>query len=246
MSETTEYAGTAPAPQAMPSFWEDLIEIFVHPADVYRRRAKDSFWPPLLFVVLAIGIVTFATFNVLTPVFDAEFTRNTAKQVAANPQAAAQIEKMRGTMMAFSKFTLPFFLGIGVIVLGLVTWLVSKLFDAKTTAGQGLMVAAWAYMPRVIGSILGSAQALFMDPAKLNSALAISLSPARFLDADTANPIVFQMLGRLDLMILWETVLLAIGVAVTGEISKKKAVWFAIVIWLLGAVPALRNAIAQM
>jgi hypothetical protein len=246
MSETTEYAGTAPAPQAMPSFWEDLIEIFVHPADVYRRRAKDSFWPPLLFAVIAIGVITFATFNVLSPIFDAEFTRNTAKAAAANPQAAAQIEKMRGTMTAVSKFIAPVFIGIGIIVLGLITWLVSKIFDAKTTAGQGLMVAAWSYMPRVLGTILGSAQALFMDPAKLNSALSISLSPARFLDVDTANPLVYQLLGRLDLMILWQTVLLAIGVMVTGQITRSKAIIFGIVIWVVGALPMIRNAIAQM
>jgi len=241
----TDITQTAAAPNA-PSFWEDVIEIFVHPVDVFRRRADTSFWPPLLFVAITIGVITFATFNVLTPIFEAEFARNTAKQVAQNPQAAAQINAMKDTMLNVSKFTIPIFLIIGTMVLGLVTWLVSKMFDAKTTAGQGLLVASWAYMPRVLGTIAVSAQALFMDPAKLNSQLAVSLSPARFLDVETANPILYQMLGRLDLMILWETVLLAIGIYVTGKITKNQAIVFGVLIWLLGAVPVLRNAIVQM
>lgn len=247
MTETTEYSGDVPTPPApMPSFWEDVIEIFVHPADVYRRRADTSFWPPMLFVAAAIGVITFATFNVLSPVFEAEFTRNTAKQIADNPQAAAQIGKMRDTMLTVSKFTLPVILLISMLVVGLVTWLVSKMFDAKTTVGQALLVVGWAYMPRILGSIAGSAQALFMDPARLNSQLAISLSPARFLDADTANPILFQMLGRLDLTIIWETVLLAVGIYVTGKITKNKAIAFGVVMWIIGAIPVLRNAITQM
>jgi hypothetical protein len=251
MSEITEHTGTAPTPQpqpqqAMPSFWEDVIEIFVHPVDVFRRRANDSFWPPLLFVAVAIGLIVFATFNVLTPVFEAEFTRSTAKTIADNPQAAAAVEGMRDTMLKVSRFTVPVFIVIGIFVLGLVAWLLSKMFDAKTTAGQGILIAAWSYMPRVLGTIAGSTQALLMDPSKLNAQLAISLSPARFLDPDTANPLVYQMLGRLDVTIIWETILLAIGVYVTGKISHTQAIVFAIVNWLLGAVPMIRNAVAQM
>jgi len=246
MSETTEYAGTTSAPQAMPSFWEDLIEIFVHPSDVFQRRANSSFVPPLLFVAIVTGIITFATFNVLAPIFDAEFTRNSAKAIAQNPQAAAGVARMHDIAMNIFRFGTGIFLAIGILILGLVTWLVSKMVDAKTTAGQGLMIAAWAYMPRVLGSIIGSAQALFTDPAKLTSAMATSLSPARFLDVDTANPVLFQILGRLDLMILWETALLAIGVAVTGKITKNKAIIFAVAMWILGALPAIRTGIMQM
>jgi hypothetical protein len=242
MTEATQATGV----QNSPSFWEDVIEIFVHPADVFRRRANSSFWPPLLFVAITIGIITFATFNVLAPIFEAEFTRNMAKQVAENPQLAARMDGMRDTMLKVSKFTFPIILIISMMVLGLVTWLVAKMFDSKATAGQGLLIAAWAYMPRVLGSILGSAQALLMDPAKLNSQLAISLSPARFMDVETANPVVYQILGRLDLTVLWETALLAIGIYVVGKTTKNGAIIFGIVMWILGALPVIRNAIVPM
>lgn len=244
MTDATTNSTTTPANG--PSFWEDVIEIFVHPVDVYRRRANASFWPPMLFVAIAIGVITFATWNVVSPVFEAEFTRNMAKQMAQNPQAAASMEKMKDTMMGVTRFTIPIGLLVSMLVVGLLTWLVGKLFDSKATLGQGMTIAGWAYMPRLLGTIAGSVQGLLLDPSKLNSAGAISLSPARFMDVDVANPLIYQMLGRLDLTILWETALLGVGLYAIGKVSKGSATVFAIIMWVLGSLPVIRNAYAQM
>ncbi len=58
-------SSTAPAAPQKASFWEDLIDIFFSPANVFRRNQDKSVWPPLLFVSLAIGVIFFATFNQL-------------------------------------------------------------------------------------------------------------------------------------------------------------------------------------
>jgi hypothetical protein len=83
-----------------------------------------------------------------------------------------------------------------------------------------------------------------MDPEKLTGQLAISLSPARFMDPDTSNPVLYQMAGRLDLITIWVTILLAVGLYVTGKVTKEKAVIFGILIWIIGALPTLRQAFA--
>ena len=93
----TEPTSTPTAPAPTTSFWEDVIDIFVSPAAVFRRRQNTSVWPPMLFVALSIAIIFFATFNTLEPIFDAEFTRNTAKAMANNPQMTPEMmERMRG------------------------------------------------------------------------------------------------------------------------------------------------------
>jgi hypothetical protein len=246
MTDVTQ-AATISAPTPMPSFWEDVIEIFLHPADVFRRRKDTSVWPPLLFVALTIGIITFATFNTLAPIFEAEFGRNGAAAMAKNPNITQeQMNKMRDLSVNIGKYTLPLIIAISMFVLGVVSWLVSKMFGAVTTFNQALVVAAWSYFPRILGSIAGVIQGLLMDPASLNSQLAISLSPARFMSVDTANPLVYQMLGRLDLITLWVTALLGIGFYVTGKISKRSAATFAVVMWILGSLPALRTAYMLM
>jgi hypothetical protein len=248
MTESTAASEESrPTPAKQPSFWEDVIEIFIHPADVYRRRANASVWPPMLFVALAIGIVTFATFNTLEPIFEAEFNRNMVKSMAKNPQITQEMaDKMRDTGISIAKYTIPIIILISMFVVGVVTWLVSKLVGAKTTFHQGLVVAAWAYFPRVLGAILGSVQGLLMDPSKLNSQLAISLSPARFMDVDTANPLLYQVLGRFDLITIWVTILLAVGIYVTGGITKQRAVVFGIIVFVVGMLPALRTGYMLM
>jgi hypothetical protein len=133
-----------------------------------------------------------------------------------------------------------------MFILGSVAWLVGKLFGSKQSYHAALVVAAWAYMPRVLGAVINGAQGLLMDPSKLNAALSVSLSPARFMDPDASNPLLYQLAGRFDLITIWVTVLLGIGFYVTGKVSKGKAVGFAIAIFVVGALPALRQAYLAM
>jgi hypothetical protein len=240
MTESTANAATTPVKST--SFWEDVIDIFFQPTAVFRRREGKSAWPPLLFVSIAIGIITFATFNSMSPIFDAEFARRTAKAVAQNPQAAERINSMRNTMGSVTRFAAAPGVFLAMLVLGTFTWIVGKLVGSKQTFEAAIAVAAWAYMPRVIGGVIGAVQTLVMDPAKLTSAMAISLSPARFLDPDAANPLLFALLGRFDLITIWVTVLLAIGMYVTGRVTKERAAIFGILMWIIGALPALQQA----
>ena len=248
MSETTEFTGAPqapPAPQApMPSFWEDAIDIFVSPVGVFSRRENDSFWKPFLFVIVAFSVISIATFDSLQPIFESEFTRRMAasNQKLTADQAAAGM----GFMLKFAKYLVPFGVTVGMVILGFATWLVSKFFSAKTTVSQAFVVAAWSYFPRILGVIAGGVQGLFMDPSKLTAAQSISLSPARFMDPDASNPLVYQLLGRLDITVLWETVLLAIGIYVTGKISKNAAIGFGVVIFLLGSLQAVQAGLSLM
>lgn len=243
MSESSAAAASASAPP-QPSFWEDVIDIFFQPANVFRRRQNRSVWPPMLFVAIGIGLIFFITFNTLQPIFDAEFTRGTAKVMASNPQLTpAALDKMRSVNLSIARYAIGVIMLITMAVLGSIVWLVGKFFGSEQTYHAALVVAAWSYMPRVIGSVLAGVQGLVMDPSKLNSQLAISLSPARFLDVDSANPVLYQILGRFDLITIWVTVLIGVGIHVTGKLGKGRAAGVAIVMWVIGALPAIRQAL---
>lgn len=240
-------SSTAPAAPQKASFWEDLIDIFFSPANVFRRNQDKSVWPPLLFVTLAIGVIFFATYNQLAPIFDAEFTREMAKQAATNKQLTPEvIEKMKGVSGMITRYGFGVIMFFTMLILGAVSWLVGKLVGSAQTFHSALMVAAWSYMPHIIGAVSGGVQGLLMDPASLTGPTAISLSPARFVPPDQMNPIALQFLGRFDLITIWVTILLAIGLYVTGKVSKSRATVFGIIIWLLGALPALRQAYMSM
>jgi hypothetical protein len=135
---------------------------------------------------------------------------------------------------------------VTMAILGLFTWLLGKVVGSAASLHDGLVIAAWSYFPRILGAIAGGVQGLVMDPAKLNSQLSITLSPARFMDPATANPLLYQLAGRFDLFTIWVTILLAVGVAVLGKVSKGRAAIFGVLIWFVGGLYVFRTAYLSM
>lgn len=243
-----EYSRSAPTPPAASiSFWEDLVDIFVQPAAVFRRRERASVWPPLLTVTLLSFAIALATTGVLQPIFDAEFSRASADVMRRNPQVTPQMlergRRFGEVMLGWGSLArVP----ITVLVISAVAWLVGKLVGARQTFHAALVVVSYAYMARVVGALLNGVQGLLMDPAALTSQYAISLGPARFVDPDATNKLLLALLGRLDLVTIWFTVLLAVGIFATGRVSKIRAAAFGVSIWIVASLPALRSAYMQM
>ena len=251
MSDTLEATVAKPTPEQ--SFWEDLVDIFFAPVGVFKRWEKKSFWPPLLFVVIATSIISFFTFNTLAPAIEADMDRAVNQQMAKSGQkpTAAQQEamgKMRERLETFGRYIAPIPLFFFIFLLGFGVWLLGKMpgINATQTFGAAMVVASWAYMPRVLGAVLAGVQGLTMDVSSMNTAQAISLGPVRFFDPDTTNPLLYQLLTRLDLVTIWVTILLAIGLSVTGKVSKGRAAAFGVLIWFVGSLWALRTGFLAM
>lgn len=232
-----------PAPPPA-SRWEDFIDMFYAPASVFARRASSGFGIPMFVVTLLIGLIFLANSGVMQPIMDAEFTRATATAMKKNPQVTA--ESMAQFRAMGEKFGIVLVLigtPVTIFCVGIVLWLVGKLVDAKQSAGAALMVASYAYLPRVVEGIVGGGQALLLDPASLNGRFKLSLGAGRFLDPDTASPMLLAILGRVDVFTIWVTVLLVIGLAVTGKISRQKAAIAGVLVWIIGALPGVLGAL---
>jgi hypothetical protein len=224
--------------------WEDFVDIFTTPAAVFARREKGSFWAPTLTVAAIVGVVFIANQGVLQPMLDAEFQRGAAAAMRNNPAITPEMmSRMRsfGEKMAM----VMAFIGVPVAVflMAAALWAAGKLFDALQSFHAALVVAAYAYVPKIVESVLMTVQGLVMDPASLDGRYRMALSPARFLDPDTASPVLLAALGRVDVFAIWVTVLLAIGLSVTGKISRPKAYVAAAIVWLLGGLLPLWQAL---
>jgi hypothetical protein len=251
MPDTLEATVAKRAPE--PSFWEDLVDIYFAPVGVFRRWEKKSFWPPLLFVVIAMSVISFFTFNTLAPAIEADMDRVVNQQMAKSGQkpTAAQQEamgKMRDRMETFGRYVTAIPLFFFIFVLGLGVWLLGKMpgINATQSFGAAMVVAAWANMPRVLGAVLSGVQGLTMDISSMNTIQAVTLGPVRFFDPDTTNPLLYQLLTRFDVMTIWVTILLAVGLRVTGKVTKGQAAAFGVLIWFVGSLWALRTGFLAM
>jgi hypothetical protein len=238
MTESTASSATSASKQ--PSFWEDLLDIYFSPADVFRRQQNQSVWPPMLFVAVAAGLIFFFTYNTLQPIFEAEFMKSVQQQARGAELTAEQLAAPRKFAEMIARFGIGPIMLVTMFVLGVVSWIVGKVVGAKQTFHVALAVAAWAFMPRVLAFVLSGVQGLLLDTSTMTSQLSLSIGPARFFDPETTNPVLFQLLGRFDLFTLWVTVLLAVGLYVTGKVSKGNAAAFGVIMWILGSIPVLR------
>ena len=237
-------AAPAAAPRA--AIWEDFIDIFYAPSAVFRRRENGNFFIPLAVITIVCGVLFYLNSGALQPMFDAEFDRGMAIARRQNPNLPAEaIENMRSFMSRVQVVMIFVFIPIAIFGVGVVTWLAGKLVDAKQTFKAALVVGAYAYTPRIIDGVLQGLQGLFLDPAHLDGRFRLSLGIGRFLDPDTTSPLLLAIVGRVDLITIWITVLIAIGLCVTGRISLRKAAIAAAIVWLIGGLPLILPALRQ-
>ena len=242
---TQPTVATTPAPAEQSSLWEDFIDILFSPVSVFRRRERGSWVKPMLILTVAIAVIVFASRGVMQPVMDAEFEK-VADQMRRNPQITEDvIEKTRGFMQISTLVGSLVIFPITICLVGFVTWMVGKLVDARQELHAAFVVATYAMVPRIIQGILNAVQGLLLKPEQLNGVTRLSFSPARFLDPVATSPVVLQLLNRFDLFTIWVTVLIGIGIYVTGRVSKQRAAIAAVLIWVVGSLPAILGALRQ-
>lgn len=243
--------GVSPAVAASPTspavaVWEDFIDIFHSPSDVFARRERASAWVPILVVTAFIGTFFFLSSGLLEPLMDAEFRRAMAAGAAGSqtldPEAMSKARAFGAVMAKVMAFIM---VPIIIFLLAVVLWLAGKAVGASQVFGAALVVAAYSYVPRMLESLLTTFQALLMDPASLDGRYRVSISAARFLDPDTASPVLLAIAGRFDVFTIWTMVLLAIGLSVTGRIPRYQAAVGALIVWVVASLPEVIPAIAR-
>jgi hypothetical protein len=230
---------TTPAPEKA-SVWEDFLDIFYAPSSVFARRANGSFFIPMLVVTLVLGTLFLVNSRVTESIIDAEMQRRTAAAMAKDPRITPEkMAPMRTVLRTAAKVSGLIGVPLLMFVTGLMLFLVGKLFGATQTFRAALVVAAYAYVPKILEAVLAAIQGFFVDPAQLDGRFRLTIGLGRFLDPDTASPALIELLGRIDLFTIWVTVLLVIGLAVTGRISRGKAAMAGVVMWVIGALPGV-------
>ncbi len=238
---------TAPVVASAAAIWEDFIDIFYAPSSVFRRREKGSFFIPMAVVTFLCAGLFYLNSGALQPMFDAEFDRAMATAMRQNANIPAEaVERMRSFATRMQQVMIFIFIPLAIFGVGVTTWLSGKLVDAKQTFGAALVVAAYAYTPRIIDGALQSLQGLFLDPSELDGRFRLSLGIGRFLDPDTVSPLLLAIVGRIDLITIWITALVSIGLCVTGRIPLRKAAIAAAIVWLVGGLPLIIPALREM
>ena len=235
----TTAATPAPA-EVKASVWEDFLDIFYAPSQVFARRLDGKFGLALLLLVVLTAVLMYASMQSLEPVYTGEMRRGMMENPNVTPE---QVEAMSNSAFGSIMFMAYAIVGVPIMVLltGLVLWLVGKLFDSTQTLAQGLMVATYANFPRLLGALLMTVQGFLMDFSSADRLYDVTFSLARFAP-EGSSELMLAILSRFEVFTIWATILLGIGLHVTGRVPKGKAMVAALIVWVIGAVPVLLGA----
>ncbi len=234
-----------PAKTDEPGVLDDLLEIFTSPAGVFARRAKGGGGLAFIVVSLLLGGLLYSGKNVMEPIMEAQMRKGMATAQAQNPQMTAeQIE----AGIAMQKKLMPVFMVLGAPLalfgLGLIVWIVAKVFGAAVNFGFSMVIASLAYVPRIIGAVITDIQGLMMsDTSHLVNPSQLSIGPARFLDPATSSELVLAVATRFDLLTIWVTILVGVAYASGGKLDRNKAIAAAVTLWVLGGLFPLWGAL---
>lgn len=225
---------------ATPSRWDDYLDVYVAPSRLFERRSDGKFGHAMLVFIIAAAVLYFATRTAMEPIMNAEFERGMAANPNLTPEQMEAGRKFAGVAGGiFVLIGTP----IMMLLLGGIIWIVSRILGKALSYSQGATIATFAIFPRLIESVVSAVQALLMDEQTLNSRYRVSLGLGRFFDQQTANPIMLALLGRIDVFTLWVTILIALGIKVMGRTSTGQAVVGAVLVWLVGSIPMLLQAL---
>jgi hypothetical protein len=236
----TEPTLTPGVPSA--SLWEDFIDIFTSPSAVFRRREQSGFGLQLLVLTVIFAILVLGTKSLVMPAIDADI----ARQMHAHPELTAeQMEKGRSMGELFGPIFVIVLFPLMAVLTGLILWLVGKIFDSRQTPRQGMMVATYAFFPKLLYSIASAIIAFLSNPDRLNGMSRVTVGLGALLDPDKTSPVLLALLVRVDVFTLWGTALLAIGLQVTGKVSKPNSYLAAALVWCVGALPGVLGALRR-
>jgi hypothetical protein len=175
--------------------------------------------------------------------------------LARSPQAARMPEETKAQMQRLmsSPAISGIFVGAAVVFPLLTVLLVAVIyFGLFSMVGREgglkafISITAFAFVPVIFGQVAGVLRAFLLAPSSLMLDELGSLSPATFLNRDSASPWLFSLVNSLDFISIWILILLVIGYGFVARKGVSKGTRAAVVFGLFLLYVGLKVAGASL
>jgi hypothetical protein len=228
MEPTQEATPHAPETAGGAALWEDMVDIIVAPADVFRRRRNERPVRPLLMLLAAALAVSLALIPVTRPLM-----------IQAAGEAGAAMEQwslLMGVMGAiFTPIGMLFTLAI---MIGLL-WLFTRPAEPAPDLRRLSLVAIYPAFIGLLGMVVGGMLSLLPGQEQTDMVRVFSVGVLRFLPDGAVPDTLAPVVGLLDVFAIWGLALVAVGLVVLAGVNRTHAILAAIGTWLLMALPGV-------
>lgn len=223
-------ASTTTPPKA--ARWEDYIDVFFSPRELFERRAGDRLLPPLL-ALLAAGVLMYI---ITLPVNRMVMESSMANQP---PEAAEAAQQFGIIFLALGGLVVPIFMFITVTFAAFLLWGIGQTFGAELGFGDAMLIATYAAFVYLIAQLLAGVIILVTGAETVDPVRDMSFGVLRFIGTGDTDGSLAAVLRRFDIFAIWQAILWGLGVMIVGRVSKGRAILIAALAWILYAVPGV-------
>lgn len=212
-------------------------EIFLHPRRCFRRISSitNAVWlTPLLILsfvvlinVLLVGRIKSQAASLGEITYSPDYQYYTAEQQAQYMQA---IQSTQGPVFVYVLPAISALLGvwIGWLILGGVLHLVTTLFGGRGSTALSMNIVAWSSLPLALREFIQIIYILITKKIISNPGLS-GFSPI----GDSGLPLfIGDILKLIDIYLVWQIVLLILGIRVSTGLNPTKSI-FSVIITVL-------------
>ena len=200
----------------------NLINIIVEPLKVFKHiKEKDDWWIPFILLV----VVTWIFLMISGPAM----ARVTA-QMMAERGADGEIPKF----VEYIKYigapigTLTMWLLMAVII-----WFLGNSFGGDWDFTKALDLYAYSSVVQALRSILTTVVLLIRGIPNIMTFKDLNVATGLNLLFSPENPRLYALVSGIEVFTIWQFVLIAYGISEITGVSKKKAAWVSVIIYLL-------------
>ncbi len=207
----------------------NILDIYLAPSKVFSALKEKPRW----FLPLVIVVVVVALTAVLTITFAGDAIM--ARQQEVLQQRGLTDEQMEQAMQ-FTKGPLVYvaaavnaviFTVIILLLFSLVVNLFIPLFGGESAFKKVFSVICWSSLVAVPSAVLKIIIIAINKSPYATTSLAL-LAPGL-----AKNSFLYQLLAGFDIFILWEMILVAMGITITNNMVRKNAYILVFVIWVI-------------
>jgi hypothetical protein len=236
-------ASPAPTPEPAPlSEGARLVDTFIAPSKTFTSLRDAKWWSWVApWIVISIFSVVFiyamgkqVGFEQISKNAIAHSSRADQFDKLPADQQASQL-RLQSKIVSFFAYGSPFFILFYCLITTTALWVTFKfVVGGETTFGQAYSIVMYAWLPGIIGAILGTV-ALFagVNPEGFDINNPVGTNLAYYLDQDTTGKFVRGMASALDLFSIWTIVLVGIGFACTSKVKRTNAIVIVAVLYLV-------------
>ncbi len=229
-----------PTPEPAP-LSEDarIVDTFIAPSKTFSDlRRNASWWAPWLLISIVSLVFIWSMgkqvgFEQISKNQIAHSKRADQFDKLPADQQARQLALSSKIIAAFG-YGSPALLLLYCLIATLALWLTFKLaVGGETTFGQAYAIVMYAWLPGIIGAILGTISMFAgINPEGFDINNPVGTNLAYYLDPDTTGKFLRGMASSLDILSIWTIVLVGIGFACTSKVKRSTAI-IVVVVWYL-------------